>query len=100
MARTERETIARLDQLIRLQTGNAKDLAKRLNVCEKTVFNLIDKVKEQYKAPVLFDKYKNTYYYSRPGRIVLEFQSGIIETDDMKKIKGGKLIFIENNLSL
>jgi len=96
MAKTEKDIIERVDQLIRLQcTGNAKELGGKLNVCERTAYNILDRVKEKYNAPLSFNKYKNSYIYKRPGRIVLEFQSEIIELSDMKKIKGGKLLFLE-----
>jgi len=93
---TERELIKRIDQLLRLKaTGNANELANKLGVCERTVYNLIKKIKEEYRAPVSFDEFKNSYGYDVPGRIVLEFQSEIIEISEMNRIKGGNLFFLE-----
>ncbi|MBE9468408.1 MAG: hypothetical protein IMY72_08850 [Bacteroidetes bacterium] len=74
MKKTEKEIIERIDQLIRLEaTGNAKELADRLCVCERTVFNILKKIREEFKAPVLYIKCKNSYVYDIKGKIVLEF---------------------------
>jgi len=101
MKKSEKELIERIDQLIRLKnTGNANELANKLDVCERTIFNILKRIREEYKAPVSYNEYKNSYVYDVNGRIVLEFQSKILKTSDMDKIKGGKFILLEKNYSL
>ncbi|MDD2636837.1 MAG: hypothetical protein PHW82_15195 [Bacteroidales bacterium] len=83
--------IERLDQLIRLKaTGNPANLAKKLNVTERQVYNIINKLKTTYKAPVIFDKDRNSYVYNESGRIIMGFYKDALSPDVIKQISGGK----------
>ncbi len=87
----ERFLVERIDQLIRLRiTGNPLNLANKLNISERQVYNIINKMKDVYKAPIEFDKNYNSYIYKETGRIVLGFHKEILPLDDLKKISGGK----------
>ncbi|MDY0143916.1 MAG: hypothetical protein RBR97_18700 [Bacteroidales bacterium] len=83
--------IERLDQLIRLKaTGNPANLAKKLNVTERQVYNIINKLKTTYNAPVIFDKDRNSYVYNESGRIIIGFYKDALSTREIKQITGGK----------
>ena len=83
--------IERLDQLIRLKaTGSPTDLAAKLNISERHVYNIINKIKEVYRAPLEFDKNINSYTYTEKGKILIGFQKDIIPQNGLKKILGGK----------
>jgi predicted DNA-binding transcriptional regulator YafY len=59
----EIELLKRLDQLIRLKaTGTPTQLASRLNVSERTIFNQIDTLRI-LGAPIKFCKKEKCYYY-------------------------------------
>ena len=60
----EIERLKRLDQLIRLKaTGTPAQLASRLHVSERTVYNEILTLR-LLGAPVEFCKVRNSYFYS------------------------------------
>ena len=83
--------IERIDQLIRLKTtGNPLNLATKLNISERHVYNIINKMKDVYIAPIEFDKRCNSYIYLETGKILIGFHKEILPLNDLKKISGGK----------
>ena len=56
------------------RTGNPTEFAQKLAVSRAHLFNLIQELKDQ-GAPVVFDKYKNSYRYENA---VVEFREPII----------------------
>ena len=57
------ERLQRLHQLIEQEvTGAPKELAGRLHVSERLVYNLIDQLKD-YKADICYCRSRRTYYY-------------------------------------
>ena len=71
----EIQRLDRLHHLIRLQiTGSSDELAKKMEVSRRTVFRLIDILKE-IGCPVYFNKYKNSYCYEYPIKLnILELE--------------------------
>ena len=58
--------LERLHQLIRLQiTGNADELAEKMQVSRRTVFRLIE-IFRDIGCPVYFNSIKNSYCYEYP----------------------------------
>lgn len=86
-------TIERVDQLIRLKaTGAPNDLANRLGVSRRCLFNII-KVMKEMEAPIKFCNSRQSYYYERECKLAF----GFIEN---KKVLGGQNVKrIEINLS-
>ena len=67
------ENLARIARLIRQEaTGNPKDFAKRCNLNSKDVlFDQIDILRQlaaKESAEILYDRYRETYYFSPPGK--------------------------------
>lgn len=61
-----------LDQLIRQQrTGSAYDLAQKLQISRRQVYNLIDKLKD-LGFEVDYDRYRKTFLYPIPFRYNIE----------------------------
>lgn len=59
--------IERIDQLIRIKgTGTADQLAEKLGISRKSVYNLINEMKER-GAPIKFDQFRGSYYYDEEG---------------------------------
>ncbi|UII32814.1 hypothetical protein LVD17_03075 [Fulvivirga ulvae] len=68
------ERIERMDKLIqRRRTGRAEDLARRLDISTRSVFNMLRIMKEDFNAPIVFDRGLNTYRYKTEGSIVAAF---------------------------
>lgn len=76
----EIERLKRLDCLIRLKaTGTPTQLAARLNVSERTVYNQIDTLRS-LGAPVAFLKERNSYCYAYP----IKLQLGVVQLQTEK----------------
>ena len=61
----------RLEQLIRLQmTGSPNELSEKMQISKRTVFRLIDILKE-IGCPIYFNKEKNSYCYEEPVKLVI-----------------------------
>ncbi|MBL6448966.1 hypothetical protein JMN32_21830 [Fulvivirga sp. 29W222] len=68
------ERIVQTDRLLQSgNIGNADDFAKQLDVSKRTVFNLLKMLKDDFGAPVIFDKRSKSYRYARKGSIVMDF---------------------------
>jgi transcriptional antiterminator len=71
---SNKQKIERIDQLIRMETtGNPKELAVKLSISERTVYNLINKMISDFEAPIEFDIGKRSYIYKEKGKIVMKF---------------------------
>lgn len=44
-------------------TGTPKELASKLDVSERTVYNYIKFMREELKAPIRYNRMKDTYQY-------------------------------------
>lgn len=82
--------LERLDQLIRLKaTGTPAQLASRLEVSERTVYNLVD-VLRQLGAEISYNKCRCSYQYDNDE---IGFCFDIVITEPKsKKTKGGKTL--------
>jgi len=61
--------LERLHQLVRRQaTGSPKELAGKMQISRRTVFRMIDTLKE-IGCPVYFNKEKNSYCYHYPIKL-------------------------------
>lgn len=81
----------RLDQLIRMKaTGTPSQLANRLDVSERTVYNLIGHLKS-LGAEIAYSRDRMSFIYE--NEILFSFQL-VIKKEDKKKVKGGNF-FLE-----
>lgn len=44
-------------------TGSPKKLALKLNVSERTIYNYINFMRQDLKAPIIYNRIKGTYQY-------------------------------------
>ncbi len=56
-------------------TGTPSELAKRLDLSERMVYNYVRLLKEDLNAPVAYNKFRRTYHFGEKGRIVWEWQT-------------------------
>ena len=65
--------LVRLTQLVTLihseKTGTATELAKKLNIAQRTLFYQIDLLRHLFACPIEFDKNKNSYVFTHKGTI-------------------------------
>jgi Mn-dependent DtxR family transcriptional regulator len=66
--------IERIDALIKRKgTGSPSQLASRLGISERSVYAIIQSMKE-LGAPIYYDHYRLSYCYSEEGKFVFSFQ--------------------------
>ncbi|MEN9303109.1 MAG: hypothetical protein RL264_1538 [Bacteroidota bacterium] len=70
------EKIKRLLHLIeRKQTGKPAELAQKLGVSRRMIYNYFKLVKEELGVPLAFDNYKQSFIFPYSGRICWEFSA-------------------------
>ncbi|MCE2711136.1 MAG: helix-turn-helix domain-containing protein [Cryomorphaceae bacterium] len=55
-------------------TGSPTELAERLELSERMVYNYVRLLKDELRAPVEYNKFRRSYYFSEPGRILWEWR--------------------------
>jgi len=95
MKMTFQERLLKLDRLHHLLrrkgTGSPAELAQRLNVCERTVYKLLEDLRN-LDAPIAYCRQRCTYYYEYD--VVLQIVP-LDSNDASKSVKGGiKIDFI------
>jgi len=60
--------IERMDVLIRNNsTGRPSDFANKLNMSERSLYNYINFMRFQLRAPIEYSNEMQSYFYSEPG---------------------------------
>lgn len=68
------ERLERIDRLIQIKgTGNPGKLAARLKMSERSLYQYLSLMRE-LGAPIKFDQFRETYYYSEDGQFTISFQ--------------------------
>lgn len=68
------ERLERIDRLIRIKgTGTPAELAARLKMSERNIYQYLNLMRD-LGAPIKFDPYRETYYYSEDGQFIICFQ--------------------------
>lgn len=71
------DNINQLIELIQLkETGSPKELALKLNVSKRMVYMYIDLLKEEFNAPIEYNKKEQSYCFSEKGRLNLKWIPG------------------------
>jgi DeoR/GlpR family transcriptional regulator of sugar metabolism len=55
-------------------TGSPTELAKRLELSERMVYNYVRLLKDDLNAPVEYNKFRKTYHFVEKGRILWEWR--------------------------
>lgn len=67
------DRLMQIDRLIQIKgTGTAEQLAKRLGMSRRSVYNHFNILKEM-GACIKFDHFRNTYYYEQEGSLIIRF---------------------------
>ena len=71
------ENLQRLIEAIEQKsTGNACELANKLNVSERMVYNYLDVLKNEFGAPIRYSRAMKSYFFTEEGKIELRWQDG------------------------
>ncbi|AZQ59886.1 DNA-binding protein [Maribacter sp. MJ134] len=89
------KNLERLQQLHLLiedeQTGSPKELARRMYISERLVYNLIDRLKD-YKASICYDRSRKTYYYYDDFRFTVNISVLIVSKNETTEIFDGSYL--------
>ena len=67
--------LVRLDSQIRhASTGTPEELAERLEMSRSSLFELLSFLKEEMRAPIIYNRYRPSYTYSYTPRFYLGFE--------------------------
>ncbi len=67
-------TIIKIHELIEVElTGSPKDFAKKISVSERTIYNYLEFMKTELRAPIVYNNSKKSYYYD--GECGLKFKN-------------------------
>ncbi len=68
--------IIKIHELILLEfTGNPKSFADKLGVSERTIYNYLEYMKTELRAPIVYNSLKKSYCYD--GECELRFSNNI-----------------------
>ena len=66
--------ITRIDTLIRLKaTGSPKELAEKIGVSERSLYEDLQQLKNDFGCPIAYSRSKRSYYYTKDGKITFGF---------------------------
>jgi predicted DNA-binding transcriptional regulator YafY len=81
--------LLRINTLVKLRaTGSPKELAGKLGISERRVYEYINNMKE-LGAPIAFSYYHNSYIYYTDGELVISFATDTIEKNEARDISAG-----------
>jgi len=81
--------VSRLDSLIRrAATGTPEKLAERLEISRSSLFELIAFLKEEMGAPIIYNRYRQSYIYSYTPRFFLDFERERLSEEKMTDTYG------------
>lgn len=73
------ERLQTIDHLIRIKgTGTPAALAKRMRISERTLFEFL-KMMRELGAPIEYDRYKESYFYSEKGGFNVRFSQSVLD---------------------
>jgi biotin operon repressor len=95
------ERLRRIDQLIRQQrTGSALELAARMGISRRQLYNLIEELKE-FGLPVCFNRSSKTFFYEYNCKLEINIEVKDLDKKEYLIYEGGAirrtLKYIDNN---
>ena len=101
MRREHFQLLKRMDTLIRLKaTGNSFEFADKLGISKDSVYRLIELMKADLNAPVVYNKHRKTFEYGKEGRLNIGFSIKSLNTTKMGDIIGGCYYNFSKNFSI
>jgi len=90
------ERLRKIHQLIQKRnTGSPNELAQRLKISRRQLYNMIEYLKE-IEAPLIFSRKNNTFYYEYEFDLLINVNVQVLVNEELKTIYGGQIILKEN----
>ena len=80
-----------LDSLLkRKMKGNSSDYAAKLGISRSSFFRLVDYIRLEFNAPLVYNKIENRYEYEKAGMMFFGFLPvDELPMETLRKINGG-----------
>lgn len=93
------ERLQQLHNLIEAEnTGAPADIASKLNISERLVYNLLEQLKD-LEASICNDRKSRTYYYSNDFELQINISVSVMSNNELTEILAGSY-FLQENCSL
>lgn len=80
----------RMDNLIRRSaTGTPEDFARRLGIARSSMFAMVDFLRDELKAPIIYSRFRDSYIYEYPPQFYLGFERERLNHGEMTGTCGG-----------
>lgn len=87
------ERLQQVHNLICMEcTGSPRELARRMEVSERTVYYLIEQLKD-YEAKIGYDRSRKTYFYKEDFVLEVNFSICIGANDEVMEIMEGSYLY-------
>ena len=89
------KNLERLQQLHLLieneRTGSPKELANRMHISERLVYNLMEQLKD-FNANIRYDRGRKTYYYGEDFELHVSISVSVFSNNETTEIFGGSYV--------
>jgi predicted transcriptional regulator len=95
------KTLERLQQLHQRisqeNTGNPKELASFMNISERSLYKLMEYLKD-LTAPICYDRINNSYYYDGDFELQINISVTALSNNEVIELFGGSYFLKKNTL--
>ena len=95
------KTLERLQQLhqriLQENTGTPKELASFMNISERSLYRLIEKLKD-LNASICYNRVRNTYYYDKDFELKVSISVTALSQGEIIEVFGGSYFLKKNSL--
>jgi plasmid maintenance system antidote protein VapI len=95
------KNLERLQQLhqriVQENTGTPKELANFMNISERSLYKLIEQLKD-LTAPICYNRISNTYFYNGDFELQVSISVTALSNDEVIQVFGGSYFFKKDNL--
>ena len=86
------ERLQRLHNLIEQEcTGTPLELSRKLGISERSVYNLLDQLKD-FNAEIIYDRSRRTYYYKNDFILEIQLSFSVITNNELTEILAGSYL--------
>ncbi|WP_299534248.1 HTH domain-containing protein [Ulvibacterium sp.] len=80
------QRLQKTHELIKCEcTGTPSELAKNLSISERSVYNLIEQLRD-LNASIFYDRGRKTYYYHEDFQLKVNISIAVISNNEITKI--------------
>ncbi|MGC1205566.1 MAG: HTH domain-containing protein [Flavobacteriaceae bacterium] len=78
-------------------TGTPKELANFMNISERSIYKLIEQLKD-LTAPICYNRMSNTYYYNGDFELKINISVTALSNNEIIELFGGSYFLNKNTL--